>query len=205
MSSPAGILYHCRELETSCSSCLGVSDNMGFSCGWCSESDECLIMEECSTTISTTIDMCPLPRIVSVQPNRGPAKGTTRVTISGTDLGDSYDNILGIILQSNNATADVNCSLAGEETYVRGRQIVCVSERPDEGNYTLNVTIEREGSQLAVTAPFFVVQPNVTGVDPIFGPKSGGIEVVVSGSSLNIGNRENTRVELNGTNCVIRR
>ena len=161
-------------------------------------------MEECSTTFSTTTDMCPLPRIVSVQPDRGPTAGGTRVTISGTDLGASYNDI-GVTLRLDDDTS-VDCSLAGEETYVIGRQIVCVTQSvDDDGYYMLEVTIQR-GSDAAevVSAPFSVEEPQVTGVDPTFGPKSGGIEVVVSGSSLNIGNTENTRVELNGVKCDIK-
>ena len=200
LSHVAGILYNCGELETNCSSCLGVSDDMGFSCGWCS--DRCLIMEECTTTFSTTTDMCPLPRINSVQPNRGPQNGTTHITISGTDLGASFDDIIEIGLRDT----DVVCNRAGEETYVVGRQIVCVTHLVTETrDYMLDVVIQRGSDGVAVSAPFSVEEPQVTGVDPTFGPKSGGIEVVVSGSSLNIGNTENTKVELNGINCVIRR
>ena len=50
---------------------------------------------------------------------------------------------------------------------------------------------------------FTYEEPQVTGVDPAFGPKSGGIEVVISGSSLSIGNMENTAVKLGGSDCAI--
>ena len=197
----AGILYNCKQLETSCSSCLGVSDDMGFSCGWCS--DECSVMEKCSTTFSTTTDMCPLPEIVSVQPNRGPTAGGTRVTISGTDLGASYNNIR-VTLRLDDDTSLI-CPLAGEESYIVGRQIVCVTQSATKGQYMLDVTIQRGSDATEVVSALFSVEESqVTGVDPKFGPKSGGIEVVVSGSSLNIGNTENTRVELNGVKCDIK-
>ena len=174
---------------------------MGFSCGWCS--NKCSVMEDCSTTFSTTTDMCPLPRIVSVQPNRGPTAGGTRVTISGTDLGASYNDV-GVTLRLDDDTS-VNCSLAGEETYVVGRQILCEMQNVSQpGNYMLDVTIQRGSDEVVVSAQFSFERPQVTGVDPTFGPKSGGIEVVVSGSSLNIGNTENTRVELNGVKCDIK-
>ena len=160
-------------------------------------------MEECSTTFSTTTDMCPLPSINSVQPNRGPTAGGTRVTISGTDLGASYNDV-GVTLRLDDDTS-VNCTLAGEETYVVGRQIVCVTQSvDDDGYYMLDVTIQRGSDEVVVSAPYSVEEPQVTGVDPIFGPKSGGIEVVVSGSSLNIGNTENIRVELNEVKCDIK-
>ena len=197
----AGILYNCTKLETSCSSCLGVSEDMGFTCGWCR--DKCSVMEECSATFSTTTDMCPPPRIDSVQPDRGPTAGGTRVTISGTDLGASYSDIIETRLRLDGGTS-VNCSLAGNETYVVGRQIMCVTQSATKGQYMLEVTIRRGSDEVVDSALFYVEEPQVTGVDPTLGPKSGGIEVVVSGSSLNIGNTENKRVELNGINCAVK-
>ena len=50
---------------------------------------------------------------------------------------------------------------------------------------------------------FTYEEPQVTGVDPAFGPKSGGIEVVISGGSLSIGNRDDTAVKLGGSDCAI--
>ena len=194
-----GILYDCNELETSCSSCLGRNE-AGFTCGWCS--DECSVVEECSTTFSTTTTMCPQPRIDSVQPNRGPTAGGTLVNISGTDLGASYDDIRNVTLQLGGV--DVNCTMSGENTYDVGRRIAC--ETPSvtsDGNYMLEVYIQRESSTEVVRAPYSYEEPRLTGVDPTFGPKSGGIEVVISGSSLSIGNRENTAVKLGDSDCAI--
>ena len=120
---PPGILYNCRELENTCSSCLG-RNRLGFGCGWCSNS-ECTVSEECSATFSITTDACPAPVINSIQPNRGPREGGTRVTITGTDLGASFSDILQVRLVSETGT-NVSCNLAGEELYVLGREIVCV-------------------------------------------------------------------------------
>ena len=174
----------------------------GFTCGWCS--DQCSIVEECSTLFYTETDNCPSPRIGSVQPNRGPREGGTRVTISGTDLGASYSDILNVTLRSDDGL-NVECSLAGRETYVLGRQIVCETQLlPGTGEYTLYVYVQRETSPQMDSSPYFVEQPQLTGVDPEFGPKSGGIEVVVRGRNLNIGNTEETRIELNGIECDIR-
>ena len=194
-----GILYDCNELETSCSSCLG-RNVAGFTCGWCS--DECSVMEECSATFSTTTIMCPRPRIDSVQPNRGPTAGGTRVSISGTDLGASYDDIRNITLQLGGV--DVNCTLSGEDTYDVGRRITCETQYvASDGNYRLEVYIQRESSTEVVSAPYSYEEPQVTAVDPEFGPKSGGIEAVISGGSLSIGNRENTAVTLGDSDCAI--
>ena len=195
-----GILYDCNELETSCSSCLG-RNVAGFTCGWCS--NECVVTEECSDTFFTTTAMCPLPIIDSVQPNRGPTAGGTRVNISGTDLGASYSDVIEVSLQSVTGTS-VSCLLAGEETYVLGRGIVCVTPSVMfGGNYVLKVLIQRESITEVVSAPYSYEEPRLTAVHPAFGPKSGGIEVVISGSSLSIGNIQNTCIQLNGVDCEI--
>ncbi len=45
--------------------------------------------------------------------------------------------------------------------------------------------------------------PSVTAVDPSFGPVSGGVLVTVTGTSLAIGNMNNTMVTFNGTDCAV--
>ena len=71
------------------------------------------------------------------------------------------------------------------------------------GIHMMDVHVQRESNVEVVSAPFSVEDPQLNGVHPQFGPKSGGIEVAVSGSSLAIGNTDQTRVELNGVNCTI--
>ena len=197
-----GILYNCRELENSCSSCLGLNV-AGFTCGWCSD-EQCTVTEECSVTFSTTTDLCPAPTINSIHPSRGPREGGTHVTITGTNLGAAYSDILEVRLHSEAGTS-VECTLAGEETYVIGRQIVCViSPVSNAGEYTMRARIQCKSDVQVVTVPYFIEQPQLIEVDPQFGPKSGGIELVIRGISLDIGNSENTTVCLNGINCAIR-
>ena len=198
---PPGILYNCRELENTCSSCLG-RNRLGFDCGWCSNS-ECTVSEECSATFSITTDACPAPVINSIQPNRGPREGGTRVTITGTDLGASFSDILQVRLVSETGTSG-SCNLAGEEQYVLGREIVCDTVRVATTSiHMMDVHVRRESNVEVVSVPFSVDEPHLNGVHPQFGPKSGGIEVTLSGRSLAIGNTDQTRVELNGVNCTI--
>ena len=71
------------------------------------------------------------------------------------------------------------------------------------GIHMMDVHVQRESNVEVVSAPFSVEEPQLNGVDPQFGPKSGGIEVVIIGGSLAIGNTDQTRVELNGVNCTI--
>ena len=181
-----------------CSSCLG----SGFDCGWCS--DTCAVMEECrENTFSTSTGGCPLPEVISIQPNRGPVGGGTRVTITGTNLGAVFSDIVEVRLQSGSDV--VGCSLAGEiESYIPGLQIVCeTGDVRSAGNYSLEVVVAHDSGTVLASHPFLVEQPVVSGIDPMFGPKSGGIEVVISGSSLDTGNKDETTVQLNGVNCDI--
>ena len=175
----------------------------GFTCGWCSD-EQCTVTEECSVAYYTTTNRCPPSTINSIHPSRGPREGGTHVTITGTNLGAAYSDILEVRLHSEAGTS-VECTLAGEETYVIGRQIVCVtSPVSNAGEYTMSARIQRESDVQVVNVPYFIEQPQLIGVDPQFGPQSGGIELVISGISLDIGNSENTLVCLSGINCVIR-
>ena len=162
-------------------------------------------MEECSAgMLSTSTDECPRPVITSVQPNRGPVEGGTRVTITGTNLGAAFGDILEVRLRSG-SDSEI-CSLTGEsENYIPGLQIVCETGAvASAGEYSLEVEVARDsGTPLIESFDFLVEQPVVSGVDPPFGPKSGGIAVVISGSSLDTGNTEETTVQLNGVNCDI--
>ena len=122
------------------------------------------------------------------------------MTITGTDLGAAFSDVLGVRLLSGAAMA--NCSLTGASDYVPGLQIVCETEVvASTGEYNLEVELDRSGA--SPTFPFQVEQPVVSAVSPVFGPKSGGIEVMVSGSSLDTGNSEETRVQLNGVDCEV--
>ena len=196
----AGILYNCGELSSSCSSCIGVNV-AGYECGWCS--DVCSVVEECTNTFTTSTMMCPLPVIDSVDPNRGPVEGGTRIKITGSNLGAAFSDIVQVWLVG--PTKNVSCSLTGEGSgYILGQQVTCETEKfSSTGQYPVEVLVQRDSQTVVSMADFEVVQPALSGVTPAFGPKSGGIEVAVSGNLLDIGNAEETRVELNGVNCGV--
>ena len=128
------------------------------------------------------------------------------MNISGTNLGASFSDILQVRLVSVAGNINESCDhTREEEMYIAGRQIVCETMKIDEiGKYMMNVHINREPNVAIVGVEFFVEKPQLSGVDPQFGPKSGGIDVTVSGGNLTIGNTKETRVELNGVDCTIR-
>ncbi len=96
---------------------------------------------------------------------------------------------------------DIQC-MTLEDLSEPGVQIGC--ETPNLGFLetpaTLSVMVVLE-SGTASGPGFSVETPSITAVNPQFGPLSGGVLVNVTGSSLAIGNVDNTRVTFNGTDC----
>ena len=83
-----------------------------------------------------------------------------------------------------------------------GRYVVCETTAVESpGQYYLEVNVSRDTDFQTASIDVQVEQPMMSGVEPVFGPKSGGVEVVINGNSLDTGNREETRVLLNGVNC----
>ncbi|ETW92140.1 MAG: hypothetical protein ETSY2_54400 [Candidatus Entotheonella gemina] len=82
-------------------------------------------MEECSmdNMFFTSSDQCPPPAITSVQPKRGPVQGGTLVTLTGTDLGTKFTDIVEVRLLSNSSSGS-DCSLSEEGYVVEG--MLCV-------------------------------------------------------------------------------
>ncbi len=100
-------------------------------------------------------------------------------------------------IQSANLTlGGVACSPINTG-YMPGRQFVCLTTNLGTGgskNFSLNI-----GSRVATTVhvgSFTAVSPAVNSVTPTFGPRAGGTTVAVSGTGLDVGNQEETRVSL---------
>ncbi len=120
---------------------------------------------------------------------------------TGTDLGVTYSDVDGrVFLGVGNGALCTTLT----ELFQPGVQIGC--ETPDLGSLespvTLSVRVMLE-SGMASGPGFLVETPSITAVNPAFGPVSGGVLVNMTGSSLAIGNVDNTRVTFNGTDCII--
>ena len=204
----AVVLYNCPSLADGCSSCLGPNLGTGFECGWCSGSsdDMCRVSEDCRSPaqFATAPSGCPAATITSVLPASGPPEGGTTVTITGTDLGVTYDDI------ANNVMISSSRCITQEDGYIPGRQIVCETTAftSGPGPKDLMITVQRgTTSSVVVRASLFtVVAPTVTRVEPSFGPMSGGTSITIRGTGLNISNVEDTQVTLDGENgpeCIV--
>ena len=163
------------------------------------------MVEECSNSdIATSTSQCPSPAVTFIAPLRGPVEGGTRLTITGTDLGAAFSDIAEVILQG---TSDVTCNVAEYESYyIPELQVVCETDAfSSVGDYVVVVVVNRSSGPVPSSGvSFSVEQPTVSGVSPELGPVSGGVEVTIIGNKLDTGNTEDTRVELNGVECVVR-
>ena len=194
------LLYNCNEVASSCSACLASSIGTGLECAWLNPSNSCVI----DTTPAVTTDdlQCPNPVITAISPTMGPPEGGTAITITGTGLGTMFSDIDGRVMINGQP-----CETAGqEEGYVPGLEIVC--ETPNlgtAGDLTIMVTLPRENGDVIASSPvaFTTVTPSVTGVEPEFGPVAGGTRVRVMGTSLGIGNVEDTTVTVNDEDCTV--
>ena len=177
---PAVVLYDCPSLADGCSSCLGANLGTGFDCGWCdgSSDDVCRVSEDCRSPaqFAITPSGCPPATITSVLPASGPPEGGTTVTITGTDLGVTYADIVNDVMIGSS-----RC-ITQEDGYISGTQIVCKTTAfTSPGPKDIIITVQRgAGLSPVVRASLFtVVAPTVTGVEPSFGPMSGGTSITI--------------------------
>ena len=194
------VLYNCFQLAEGCTQCIVVHDMNEFACGWCSDVDACLVEEQCSVAnmFDTTSSVCPSPMISSFSPTSGPLQGGTTITIRGADLGASFEEVMvgGVAVGSTPCDVQV-------EGYIPGEQIVCETTAfPMTGTANVIVSLQRNiGPGNGVSSEVFhIVSPTVSEVDPAFGPVSGGTEVTVRGTFLDVGNIEDIRILLVGEN-----
>ena len=166
----------------------------------------CRVSEDCRSPaqFATAPSGCPTATITSVLPASGPPEGGTTVTITGTDLGVTYADIV------NNVMISSSPCITQEDGYTPGRQIICETTAftSGPGPKDIIITVQRGTSSDTVVGGslFTVVAPTVTGVEPSFGPMSGGTSITIRGTGLNISNVEDTRVTLDGENgpeCTI--
>ena len=132
---------------------------------------------------------CPNPRIVDFNPKSGPVEGGTTITITGTDLGVTFDGFI-----ANSITIrGVPCTPTDRQSYIPGKQIRCITTQGvTTGPITVLVSLRSHPGKSDMQ--FIVVNPQVRQVIPTLGPMAGGSRLTVWGSNLNIGNLEDTTI-----------
>ena len=130
--------------------------------------------------------------IHSITPYKGPPQGTTKITISGSELGAMFTDIIKITV------ADLSCTTI-ESTYIPGQEIACViakgTRNRTEEDVDVIVYVRRsDRAVLIAKGAYSFVNPVVKSVIPNFGPASGGTRIRVMGRNLDAGNTEQTIV-----------
>ena len=73
-----------------------------------------------------------------------------------------------------------------------------------QGEVMIRVQIRRAQTELtSIYNSFYYVLPNITSVQPRYGPLSGGTLVTISGTALDVGNTETTTVTIAEVRCCL--
>uniref|UniRef100_A0A8C7RBR5 receptor protein-tyrosine kinase n=1 Tax=Oncorhynchus mykiss TaxID=8022 RepID=A0A8C7RBR5_ONCMY len=192
----------CQHFMT-CAMCLMAPEFMG--CGWCS--GVCSWKEECSGRWRN--ESCP-PGITGFFPKMAPPDGQSELTLCGWEfqsplrpaissrthlvrLGQTACAVLP--LKSNNTHLVCKIRSGAIELSKPVNITVEVQEGKVEGRYSIDGNAEMPG--------FTFVIPNITEIQPNYGPRVGGTLITVTGPHLDAG--KTRRVTLNGEPCPITR
>lgn len=167
-------LYDCSVGQSDCSQCRAVAASYG--CVWCAdETPSCVYNQSCT---SGALDTCPPPLITEVEPLTGPLEGGILLTIQGSNLGQSFQDI-----QAGVTVAGVTCRPL-PEAYRISTRIVCelqASVNASAGPVIITV----RGSERGESQQTFSYQnPQLSRIVPEKGPLAGGTLLMVYGSQL---------------------
>uniref|UniRef100_G3SYP8 Macrophage-stimulating protein receptor n=1 Tax=Loxodonta africana TaxID=9785 RepID=G3SYP8_LOXAF len=201
-----------------CWRCLRAKRFMG--CGWCG--NMCGQQKECPR--SWQQDHCP-PELTEVWlpwhssiPHSGPLRGSTRLTLCGSNF---YLHPAGLVPKGNHqvTVGQSPCRLLPKDTsnlrpvpqkdFVE--ELECELEplgvqAAGPANISLTVTNMTAGKRFRVDGTsvlqgFFFMEPALTAVQPLFGPRAGGTLLTLKGQGLCVGTSR--AVLVNGTECLL--
>lgn len=180
-------VYKCHLLgaylsRPDCSLCQRIDAR--FECAWCSGA--CSHRARCSARRPDD-DTCPPPRIDSVHPLAGPTQGGTRVTIEGSNLGMSFEEIARRVSIGN-----VPCKPL-EHEYKPSNKIVCVTGRApvaaetSAANIAADIMVGNRAGYTVGPTKFHYKHVHLADFQPRYGPQSGGTRLTLHGLNLNVG------------------
>ncbi|XP_009864214.1 PREDICTED: plexin-B1 isoform X2 [Apaloderma vittatum] len=185
--------YNCSVGHTDCSRCQTADSK--YNCVWCGgDNPSCIFRGSCKEEIE---DLCPAPLIHSVYPLSGPVEGGTRITITGSNLGQKHQDIAETV-----TVAGIPCAVDAQE-YEISSSIVCVTG----GSWTErfgHIVVEVPGGGRGVSGHIFTYQnPELKSIVPTQGPKAGGTCLTLLGSKLLTGHPSEISVMLGDLPCHI--
>ncbi|CAL1289712.1 unnamed protein product [Larinioides sclopetarius] len=186
-------LYKCHLLgshggRADCSLCM--TRERKYQCAWCGTS--CSYSESCIDPVATS---CPPPHIDWIHPLSGPLEGGTLVTIEGSNLGSSEEEI-----QDKVTIGGIPCIPVEYSISVR---IVCRTGVNLSGPMPAVVVVGNRAGVTRAQEKFHYKAVELTGVYPNVGPQSGGTRLYLKGSNLNIGSH--VEIMLDDLPCRVER
>ncbi|XP_025771968.1 macrophage-stimulating protein receptor isoform X3 [Puma concolor] len=194
-----------------CGSCLRAQRFMG--CGWCG--GMCGRQKECPG--SWQQDHCP-PELTEFYPQTGPLRGSTRLTLCGSNF---YLRPADLVPEGTHQVTvgespcrllpkdSPNLSPVPRKDFVE--ELECELEplgmQPaGPANISLTVTNMPPGKHFQVDGTsmlqgFSFMEPVLTAVKPLFGPRAGGTRLTFEGQGLSLGTSQ--MVLVNGTECPL--
>ncbi|XP_060017811.1 macrophage-stimulating protein receptor isoform X2 [Lagenorhynchus albirostris] len=202
----------CRHFLT-CGRCLRAQRFMG--CGWCG--GMCGRQKDCPG--SWQQDHCP-PKLTKFSPHSGPLRGSTRLTLCGSNF---YLHPPGLVPEGTHQVTvgqspcrlllkgNSNLSQVPRKDFVE--ELECELEplgtqEAGPANVSLTVTNMPLGKHFRVDGTsmlrgFSFMEPVLTAVQPLFGPRAGGTCLTLEGQGLSVGTSR--AVLVNGTECLLKR
>ncbi|XP_073682015.1 macrophage-stimulating protein receptor [Garra rufa] len=191
----------CRHFLT-CAMCLIAPKFMG--CGWCS--GQCTWASECRTHWGN--ESCP-PVITEFFPKTAPPDGQSEMTLCGWEFQSplrpaittrTHEVKLGetacVVQPHKSNSTHLLCKIRSGTTEPIFKSVnvtAKVHEGRVEGRYSIEGNAEMPG--------FTFVVPNITEVQPDYGPVNGGTLITITGPYLDSG--KNRKVTLDGETCPI--
>ncbi|KAM9855597.1 plexin-B3 [Aulostomus maculatus] len=187
-------LYDCSAGQSDCSQCRAVPEEYG--CVWCpgSPAPSCLFNQSC---FSIPADTCPPPQITQVLPVSGPLEGGILLTVTGSNLGMRYQDVVGGV-----TVAGMQC-LPQPEGYQISTRVVC--ELQPSGKQRVGPVLVTVGT----TSPgrskqkFTYQDPQLLDLVPDKGPVSGGTRLTIRGRQLLTGQTSDLSAFLGQQPCYI--
>ncbi|XP_067908086.1 plexin-B1 isoform X1 [Heterodontus francisci] len=186
-------LYNCSVGRTDCSRCQTADTK--YACVWCGGGEPSCVYEKlCADGVEQT---CPAPVIHSIDPMSGLQEGGTMVTITGSNLGQRFEDIESMV-----TVAGIPCR-ADPLKYEVSTRIVCYTAASNEevsGHVVVKVA---NGGSSSSTQPFTYQNPMLDSISPSHGPKAGGTSLTLNGVKLLTGRPSDIRVFVGDLPCLI--
>ncbi|XP_048462279.1 plexin-B1 isoform X1 [Rhincodon typus] len=186
-------LYNCSVDRTDCSRCQTAETK--YACVWCGGGKpSCVYEKSCVDGVEQT---CPAPVIHSIDPTSGLQEGGTMVTITGSNLGQRFEDI-----ENKVTVAGIPCR-ADPLKYEVSTRIVCYTAAANE-EVSGQVTVEvANGGSSSSVQPFTYQNPVLNSISPSRGPKAGGTRLTLNGVNLLTGRPSDVQVFVGDFPCLI--